>query len=431
MSCPTRLVRWGIGGSLLCVVLLGSQWSANRATAQTTANARKNAVHRNNGGASRAPRRLDVDAETAGRMRQLLATRSGRLPHVGPANQSRTRLVARHFIEDGPSIAEYEEIEGELVPELSQPLPEQGVVFDGYDQCDECGEDCVGRCDHGLHAAVFGPGPCFSRCLIPFPHMGIDNFSFNLGVHGSKGPANRAGDASFGFQQGFNWGVPIRRLDCWGISSQIGFQAEQSNFANATFTDESREQLFLTAGLFRRVDSGLQAGVALDYMRDDWYYTIKLAQIRAELSCVFFTSHEIGFSTAFSNRDDTSTSVFSNGANPIAEVWETTDQYTFFYRRQFDPCTGSEGRLFAGFTGDSEGLLGGDVNVPISDHWAIQAEFVYLVPEEAPARIANTDEAWNVAMNLVWYPKGTAQCGGYNRPLFNVAGNGSMLVDRR
>ena len=53
----------------------------------------------------------------------------------------------------------------------------------------------------------------------------------------------------------------------------------------------------------------------------------------------------------------------------------------------------------------------------------------------ASGRLATTagtiNEAWNVSMNLIWYPGRTAVSGARSiyRPLFDVADNGTFLVD--
>ena len=42
-----------------------------------------------------------------------------------------------------------------------------------------------------------------------------------------------------------------------------------------------------------------------------------------------------------------------------------------------------------------------------------------------------SQECWNVAISLVWFPGGRRpHAGNYFRPLFPVASNGTFLVDR-
>ncbi len=61
---------------------------------------------------------------------------------------------------------------------------------------------------------------------------------------------------------------------------------------------------------------------------------------------------------------------------------------------------------------------------------ALETDFTYLIPKEDLNRFER--EAWNVAINLVRYP-GSLACGScfrYHRPLFDVANNGSMILQR-
>ena len=192
-------------------------------------------------------------------------------------------------------------------------------------------------------------------------------------------------------------------------------------------TDDDRSQFFFTAGLFRRAicGCGLQGGVVFDMLHDNYYVDMEVAQLRGELSFVGPCLREFGFMFASSLEDDS-----DRDRQGFLEVWEPIDQYAFFYRRTFE-CGGSY-RLWAGFTGQGEALLGGDAQVPLADAWAISTGFNYLVPEGGGNGGVGdyTLESWNVGINLVWYPGCQARCVGIARPLFNVADNGSFMLRR-
>jgi hypothetical protein len=55
------------------------------------------------------------------------------------------------------------------------------------------------------------------------------------------------------------------------------------------------------------------------------------------------------------------------------------------------------------------------------------------MPEESGGNIGAREEAWNVAINLVWHWKDQARSchSSPYRPLFNVADNGTMIIDDR
>jgi hypothetical protein len=304
--------------------------------------------------------------------------------------------------------------------ELAQPIQGEIIYEDGIHGGIVQGDCCGGK----------GCSNCFS---IPCPTFCLDNFEFSAGVHGVTGPVNRGETGSFGFHEGFNWGAPV---PCFGgaLGGQIGLNAVHSNFSGAEFTDEHRHQFFLTGGLFRRVDWGLQGGIVVDYLADDWYADYDILQIRSEVSWVFPCVHELGFWLTASLDEDPETFLLTGSTNSVTETFEGTDLYAFFYRFHASDFEGAQARFFAGFTGDSDGLIGGDIRLPVSCDWAVEGGFAYLIPEEATgtAGRGHAEESWNVSLGIVWYPGArTAYGNDYCRPLFNVADNGSFMVGRR
>ena len=227
-------------------------------------------------------------------------------------------------------------------------------------------------------------------------------------------------------------------LPCSDLAMQFGLSANFSNFEGATFannaalatTTDNRYQMFVTWGIFRRVDWGLQGGVVLDYLRDDWYANMDMAQLRGEMSWVYPCAHEIGFwfAASMNTGNDTGQILINGVPTNVAEGWEATDMYAFFYRLRFAE-RGGEGRWFGGFTGDGDGLVGADIWLPINNNWSFQADYTYLLPKDTPGVAGNQNECWNVSFNMVWTP---GFCSDpYNRPLFNVANNGSFIAKRR
>lgn len=279
-----------------------------------------------------------------------------------------------------------------------------------------------------------GGSGCAQCCLIPCPVLSLDNFEFSSGVHGFTGPKNRGSSGSFGFHSGFNWGAPV---PCAGgsMGMQFGMNAVLSNYSGAAFTDDSRTQIFLTGGLFRRVDWGLQGGLVVDYLSDDWYTDTDLTQVRGEASWMFPCTHELGFWFAAAAGDDTQISTLTGTNGSFSETWEPTNLYAFFYRHRFAMMEGAQARFYAGFSGDSDGLIGGDLRLPLSYDWALESGFAYLIPDEATTGLpggGHEDESWNISVSLVWYPGCRSAIGNdYYRPLFQAADNGSFMVSRQ
>jgi hypothetical protein len=265
------------------------------------------------------------------------------------------------------------------------------------------------------------------------PIIRLQNLELFAGVHGFTGPANRGGTGSFGFHEGLNWGGGFPFLNS-AVSMQAGGMATQSNFNGTNFTLDERQQVFLTGGLFRRVDHGIQGGVVFDYMHDNWYYNVDLTQIRGELSWVFDCEQELGFWFTAGFDEQIVNTQFRTQQVPngrvLRETFEVNDIYAAFYRRQF--CDGGEGRLWGGVTGKGDGVVGAEFRMPLMTCVDLQSEFTYLIPREGVNNNGLNEETWNLSMNLVWYPGCQRRCGNpYNQPLFNVANNGSFLVDRR
>lgn len=279
--------------------------------------------------------------------------------------------------------------------------------------------------------ACCGEGDCgaCSSCLVPcgafFPAGNLEIFA---GVQGFTGPANsQAGGGSFGFHEGLNWGMPIPLFGCLG--GQVGFRATQSNLSGSDVSNDTRRQAFVTAGLFRRVDVGLQGGVVVDWLSDGWHRDVDLVNLRTELSWMIDSTHELGFWGAFGTKN-------ADDLEPNEQIgqWETTDLYAFFYRYNFGDCEPGNARLFAGWSGQGDGLIGADARLPLSATWALETNFTYLIPNEGEGvgfAADHVQESWNVAMSLVWYPgRRWGQGDPYYRPLFRVADNGTFLMDR-
>jgi hypothetical protein len=383
--------------------------------------------------AGAAPRPLMPDEEgTSAQMKPLAG-----------ANQSQWRSARRNNLpQSGPMLTEQAQ---PLPPPASQGVaPESimevapseavapgeaqwddGTVYEGQydgqyadgccgDQCGGCQDCCGDGCGGcGFCGGCFGLGWLWPRDVQAFG-----------GVQGFKGPVDQGRNGNFGFHEGFNLGG-LLRPQC-GIAYQFGAQAVHSNLSGdntVAATSDDRTQYFLTTGLFHRAvcGSGLQGGAVLDLLYDDYYVNMRLSQIRAELSYVGPYRRELGFMMAASTREDLAT-IFGQ-----TEIWQATDQYAFFYRRTFD--NGAYYRFWGGFTGRTDGLVGGDAQVPLSDSFALSTNFNYLIPDEGGGAGAS-EEAWGLGISLVWYPGQRAGCPSMTRPLFNVADNASFLVDR-
>ena len=312
-----------------------------------------------------------------------------------------------------------------------EPMAPDGVFADqagcascgGLGDCDSCGVPCGEYCDFGYE--------CFDgRC-----NWWLRNLTFFAGAQGFKGPMDRGVNGNFGFHEGLGIAGPLG--DPWGCGYQIGANFVHSNFSPAqtvilpdqtVFRGASRNQCFVTAGIFRRVlCRGFQWGIAYDYLHDRYYEDYDVQQLRSEIGFVFDDLHEIGFYGAYGVGTDRITT---------AKV-DPTDMFVMYVRRNFEG--GGQGRLWGGATSYGDGLLGAQLWVPLGKGFALDNRINYLIPNVTSDQrspdyrgTAQQCESWGLTIQLVWYPGQSALCQPQNpyRPLFDVADNALFMVNR-
>ncbi|MBX3416418.1 MAG: hypothetical protein KF851_02350 [Pirellulaceae bacterium] len=314
-------------------------------------------------------------------------------------------------------------------------------VYGGCDSCGDysgygrgCGVDSYfdGCCDRG--GCPEGLADCWLGKLGLLLYRG----EYFAGAHGFHAPAFQPGtannlfqDSSFGFHYGANLGVPLCRITCGLLSGQIGIRSVHSDFSGMPFSDSDRHQLFFTTGLYRRVDHGLQLGVVADFMEESWFVDSSLVQIRGETSWVFYGGNQLGFRFTKNVQDDVGSGVLNNV--PVNNlITSSFESYRFFYRQ-----IGFEGAGFSdwflGWSEDSHFIGGIDFDVPITERTALQSSFTYFLPQDDAQRFpggGNAAEAWNISVGFVFRPQGRCYYQNYDRPMFGVADNGTMVLRR-
>ena len=299
-----------------------------------------------------------------------------------------------------------------------------------------CGADFCDGCDAGFHEPACGVGYSHGPidCIpVLFPILPINwnRFEFFAGAQGFTGPqnyavgrlaGNEAGSGSFGFFQGFNEGRSLQPLLGVDWAAQFGLRATQNNFDGAFLDDQRRNQLFLTAGISRRVDYGLQMGVVYDYLNDHWNYKARIGQVRGELSWVLGNCHEFGYRfMAQTNRPTVTIAALQNSITLAA-----INQHRFFYRYDL----GRDGFIdaFVGPADSGATVLGVDLQSPFRGNWGFRGGFAYLNPGRTNVP-AYQEESWNISFGVAWRPCGpTKRCEKYYKPLFDVADNGTFMV---
>ncbi len=274
--------------------------------------------------------------------------------------------------------------------------------------CEYCGQCCGGISCH---------------------HRWLDESSVFAGVHAFKGGLDQGQNGNFGFQEAVNFAGALWHE--YGIGYQVGAQFVQSNLSGSNIANafnNSRQQDFLTAGLYHRPNcgQGFQGGAVFDWLNDRFYTTTRFAQVRGELSYIFPRGNEFGFWGAFATGNDQTLVI-----NGKSLTFSPANMYNFFYRKTFE--NGDQGRIWGGFTNGSAGILGADYRVHMSNRWDVIGGFNYLIPDQGKDNGGAVQESWGLAMNVVWYPTRPA-CGTHNGPfrsLFGVADNNVFMVRQK
>lgn len=345
-------------------------------------------------------------------------------------------------------------------PIITEPAPSGGNYFvegshiGGYLEGEYVDEGYGGH-GHGCGCDDCGSGAYFDRCGFgpandcrdcePIEDCwmnGLGGLLYNgeyfAGAHAFTSPGvfqipgtnqNGLSNSSFGFHGGFNFGLPLYRLTCGLVSGQFGANVVTSNYNGSPLSSDNRGQLFVTAGLFRRVDQGLQFGVVADVLHEEWFAELDIVQIRGDLSYAMGNNRQIGFRFAEGVQDSSAQGIFENVGltNVTGDVFDT---YRFYYHHACE-C-GGYNEFYIGWSGESHTVVGFDYDLPLNYKWALRSGFTYLIPEDDDPnqQFGNSNEAWNVSVGLVWRPRGRNWYPWYHRPILPVADNGSMIIRR-
>ncbi len=306
---------------------------------------------------------------------------------------------------------------------IQQPYAQAGYGPDNVGPCATCPDD---------PNADAGDGGWFHnwkrRCCL-FSPVNSENFASFGGVQAFKGPVDRGVNGNFGIQKGLNWARPL--WDELGIGYQLGGVISLSDFeGGAGLVNHGRDQFFATTGIFRRAEGnqGFQAGAVVDYLYDSFYVRMNLLQVRWEIA-YRSQQNEVGIWSAQQANSDTRPAPAAFGQPTVA--WVANNQFNLFYRRHFR--NGSQGRMWIGLSPFHDVIFGGDVTAHMSERWAIQASYNYLLPSLDPMITNSIKETWNISLCMVCFVGYKSPCAPFNpyRPMFNVADNGWFLVKER
>ncbi|MGD9721178.1 MAG: DUF6666 family protein [Pirellulales bacterium] len=307
---------------------------------------------------------------------------------------------------------------GRYVDEYSAEGPwmeAQGGDCGGCGQCAEC------RSPYRL-----------SECIHDWWHAPTDvgalgrNISAIGAAQGFKSPVDMGQNGNFGVYYGANWGFPL--LSASGVSGQFGAIVSFADFQGGTgLINKARTQWFVTGGLFHRAmcDQGFQCGAVLDYLNDEFYVTMNLLQVRAELAYLW-NKWELGVWAAAHTKSDTQVAPVSFGVPTV--TWQANDQFNLYYRYHYNYNTVARAWIGADSLGGL--LFGGDATAPLSERWGIQIAYNYIIPRDEAGVSNAVKETWGLTIGTVWYPWcKTPNCKfDPHRPLFTVGDNSTFFV---
>ena len=289
-----------------------------------------------------------------------------------------------------------------------------------------CGGDLCAGGECGYSECGYGGCGQYGCCgLFSSLCAALQNTEAEAGVFAFKDPMGLGNDNSFGVDVGLNWSMPQRIL--FGLNAQTGGRftqtGEEEYFVDG-IDDSSRSQFFWTSGLFYRNPADQwQFGAVYDLLRDESCWTYTIGQVRTEISRRCSETTDIGFRGAFA-MDDELLNFWADHDQYTSEI-SVNSYYTGFIRHTF--VTGAEGMVYGGVTEESEGLVGGHLEVPVTNHSSLRNSFVYVFPDSKENRYL--DNSWSVNLTWVVYFGGNSRAGMVNplRPLFEVADNTSLL----
>lgn len=255
-----------------------------------------------------------------------------------------------------------------------------------------------------------------------------------------------------GMVVGGNIGFPLPRLREYGIGAQLGasYGAYDLNgrFPVDGHESEVQQQIFVTAGLFRRASEEfpVNMGVAYDWMLNNGYGVFAtsptLTQLRLQSGYCLSPQNEVGVWSAFRCRGATKVVFDTDVGADVDALYRPLSQVNFFWHHNFD--SGADSWLYFGIPDqtrldDTEGGTLGDfnlglaINVPLTERAAIYANGQYMKPSASAGWQAAAENAYSIGFGLAFYPRGSSRtksvAGNCWMPYMPMANNGNFLVD--
>jgi hypothetical protein len=342
------------------------------------------------------------------------------------------------------------------VPNMVNPfVPEdQGAKTDGKKAPADLAQPSCGKTDRRFTIdRLFSRRNCCGPDCEECPKYGL---ALAAGMESWRNPSNSVRlpnlnlplQANTGIVSSANFGVPIPKLQDYGVGFQLGVSYGMYNFdgqfninrADGTSSSEVQQQVFVTTGFFRRAFEGspISAGLVYDWQTNDGYGPLGLhpflGQWRAQIGYALTCSNEVGVWGTIRDHGD------SQVIEPFLAVTRPVSQVNVFWHHNFE--SGSDSWLWLGvpehedLTGGGrlgEWTLGATLNVPLTERVAVYATGQYMRPTARAGDLAATEDAYTIGFGLVYFPGASARnrsvAGKCWMPYLPVANNATFLAD--
>ncbi|MEZ5318791.1 MAG: DUF6666 family protein [Vicinamibacterales bacterium] len=268
------------------------------------------------------------------------------------------------------------------------------------------------------------PGTAAGQGAMAKP-SGVELFA---GPDGSKQPQDLGVNAHMGLRLSADW---WRRRTAGGLGIQAGIGLNLSDAAVHVLDQiggpSRRTQLFVTAGVFQR-RGRVSWSAAWDHLRQAYYDTSNLDQVRAQVGIGVSESDEIGGWVSAGVRGADAVALDTPvRLDPIAQA--------VGYARRTWP-TGGETTVWAGWAEGHDNVVlvfeddtrsapvfvyGAGVHLPLDDRFAIVGAANFITPAAT-----GTVDAY---LGVAFHPGGGARGGRASRPFFSVANNPAFPIN--
>lgn len=259
-----------------------------------------------------------------------------------------------------------------------------------------------------------------------------DLLGVGLGFNGSKGPQTLGVDAHSGGRAEIYTALPL--VDSMSIGLQVGTSVNYERSAvkvldtiNGT---EDRWQIFNTAGLFQRTEFGTTAGIAVDWLYQDYFDSAHAAQLRVLAGWLFTEHDELGWWMTIPLTNST--------VDLAGQQFRLRGLLQYYGYWQHHWNSGALTRVWLGIVPEhSEFVLiqrgdnpargqiayGAEIFVPLSKNWALWGEGNFIAP-------TNTGTV-DAALGLAFFPGGRARVArrDWYSPVFRVANNATFTLN--